>query len=163
MGAIILLLAVYVFFVNAMYLAGKADAKGTGAANILVGIIMGIVALYFGFTNTDLVSLTICSLSLSFTLFYLLLGWGLVRNHDLKEVGYYSLYAGGWCLLCSGYFFASIDWRFGGLAALWGVLFLSVYGLLVVGKLWARFVSWLLVGESLVMLAVVFLMVTGAW
>lgn len=162
-GPVILLLAAYVFFVNAMYLEGKTEARGAGVTNILVGIIMGIAALYMGITSPDLATMTICTLSITFTLFYLLLGWGLIKGHNLKEVGYYSLYAGVWCLLCSYYFFNSIDWRFGGLSLLWGILFLSCYGLMAGERPLNRLVSRLLIGESILMVGTVYMMITGTW
>jgi hypothetical protein len=49
-GPIVLLIAALIFIVDAAFLFGKADPKGTGVANVVIGVPMAIMGMYIGFS-----------------------------------------------------------------------------------------------------------------
>lgn len=167
MGAIVLLLAAFIFIVDAAFLWGKADAKGAAASNILIGIPMMVIGLWLGFTsNGDAFAMILCSLALAFSLFYLIFGWSLLNGSELKGLGWYCLGPGLWTLLASLFFFTlGGDAILGVFAIIWAALFLAAW----INLLWAHPVAaaltrWILAVGSIVTLMIpAYLLITGGW
>lgn len=167
MGSIVLLLAAFIFMVDAAFLFGKADPKGTGVANVAVGVVMNVCGLQIGFTaggNSFLMIL--CGLTMAFSLFYIILGWCLLSGYDLKALGWHCLGAGLFTLLSAIFFFgAGGDAIFGVFALTWAALFLSAWLNLSYGTKWAGFlVKWILTVDSVITLLLpAYLLITGGW
>lgn len=167
MGAIVLLLAALIFIVDAAFLWGKADAKGAAVSNILIGIPMMVIGLWLGFTaDGDAFAMILCSLSLAFSLFYLIFGWSLLNGSDMKGLGWYCLGPGIWVPLCSIFFFTQGgDWILGVFAIIWAVLFLAAWVNLVWGHpIAAALTRWILaIGSIVTLMLPAYLLITGGW
>jgi hypothetical protein len=167
MGAMVLLIAAFIFIVDALFLFGKADPKGTGVANISIGVPMLAMGLAIGFTSEGVAFLMIvASLAIAFAVFYIILGWCLLANYDLKALGWYCLGCGLWVPLASLFFFtAGGDWLFGLFAIAWSALFLAAWVNLVWGNALAGAITrWILaVGSVITLLIPAYLLTTGGW
>ncbi|GEM_PF-1641951 len=169
MGPIILLLAAFIFIVDAAFLFGKADPKGAGVANVAVGVIMNTCGLQLGFTaggNSFLMIL--CGLTMAFSLFYIVLGWCLLAGYDLKALGWLCLGAALFTLLSAVFFFGlgtTGNTILGIFALTWATLFATAWLNLAFGTKWAGFlVKWILVVDSLITLMIpAYLLITGGW
>ncbi|MFQ5856142.1 MAG: AmiS/UreI family transporter [Anaerolineae bacterium] len=165
MGPIVLQIAAFIFIGDAAFLFGKADPKGTGVANAIIGGLMAIMGLQIGFTaGGDTFLMILASLSVAFAMFYLILGWSLLKEYDLKAVGWYSLGAGLWCLLAAIFFFGT-DWIFGIFALTWCALFLAAWGNLSFDHVLAGTVTrWILAVDSIIVLMLpAYLLIIGRW
>lgn len=167
MGPIVLMIASFIFMLDAAFLFGKADPKGTGVANAVVGTMMAIMGLHIGFTSGGEAFLLILStLSLSFAMFYLILAWCLLAEYDLKALGWYCLGPGLWVLLAALFFFTVAgDWIFGIFALSWSALFLAAWGNLTFGgKLAGAITRWILAVDAIITLMIpAYLLITGNW
>ncbi len=167
MGAMVLLIAAFIFIVDALFLWGKADPKGTGVANVGIGVTMLAMGLGIGFTSGGNPFLMIvCSLAIAFALFYIILAWCLLAGYDLKALGWYCLGCGLWVPLSSLFFFTDGgDPFFGVFALVWSAIFLAAWVNLIWGnKLAGAIVRWLLLIGSVVTLMIpAFLLTTGKW
>ncbi|MGQ9599425.1 MAG: AmiS/UreI family transporter [Anaerolineae bacterium] len=167
MGAIVLLTAAFIFIVDALFLWGKADPKGTAVANVAIGVQMLAMGLAIGFTSGGNAFLMIvCSLAVAFALFYIILGWCLLAGYDLKALGWYCLGCGIWVPLSSLFFYTQGgDPYFGTFAIAWSVIFLAAWVNLIWGnKLAGAIVRWfLLVGSVVTLIIPAYLLITGHW
>lgn len=164
MGAIVLLIAAFIFMVDAAFMLGKVKPKGAATANAIVGGLMSVLGILIAFTSQDAGGLVVAGLSMAFAMFYLILAWDLFGEHDLSGLGWYCLGAGLYVALSAYYFFSVGDVRFGIFGICWAVLFLAAYGSMALQKAWGTFIGWLLAVESVVTLLVpAFLMITGKW
>lgn len=165
MGPIVLLLASFIFIADAAFLFGKADAKGSGAANAVIGVLMAIMGLHIGFTsNNQAFPMILSSLSVTFAIFYLILAWCLLAGYDLKALGWYSLAAGLWVALAAVFFFG-VDRIFGVFAIAWSLLFLSAWVNLSFGSSAAgNATRWLLaILAPVTLMLPAYLLITGHW
>ena len=167
MGPIVLMIAAFVFILDAAFLFGKADPKGTGVANAIVGTMMAAMGLHIGFTAGGNAFLMILStLSVAFAMFYLILAWCLLAEYDLKALGWYCLGPGLWVLLAAYFFFAVAgDNIFGVFALSWSLLFLAAWVNLSFGNAAAGAVTrWILAIDSVITLLIpAFLLIIGKW
>lgn len=165
MGPIVLQTAAFIFIVDAAFLWGKADPKGTGVVNAMVGIPMTIMGLQIGFTaDGDPFAMILSSLSIAFGLFYSILAWSLLQEYDLKGLGWYCLGAGLWTLLAAIFFFGA-DPFLGVFALTWSALFLAAWGYLSFDHALAGTVTrWILAVDSIIILMLpAYLLIIGRW
>lgn len=165
MGPIVLLIAAFIFIVDAAFLFGKAGPRGTGVCNLAIGIVMAIMGLDIGFgANGEAFPMILSSLSATFSLFYLILGWCLLGGYDLKSLGWYSLGAGLWVILAAVYF-AAVDPIFSGFAVAWSALFLSAFANLALGSnVGGVMTRWLLaICAPITLMIPAYLLITGQW
>ncbi len=167
MAPIVLVLASFMFMVDAAFLFGKADPKGTAVVNAIIGILMAVMGLHIGFTAEGNAFLMILStLSVSFATFYLVLAWCLLGEYDLKALGWYCLGPGLWVLLAALFFFTvGGDRIFGVFSLSWSLLFLSAWGSLTFGNAKAAAITrWILAIDSIITLMIpAYLLITGKW
>jgi hypothetical protein len=167
MGPIVLLAASFLFLTDSAFLFGKAESKGIGAVNAVVGIFMAVMGLQIGFTaNGEAFPMILSSLSLTFAAFYLILAWSLLGDYALTGLGWYCLAAGLWVALAAVYFFAEAgDNYFGVFSIVWSVLFLAAWANLALDKAgFAPVVRWILaVGSIITLMIPTYLLITGPW
>lgn len=167
MGPIVLVIASFMFMVDAAFLFGKADPKGTGVVNAIIGILMAVMGLHIGFTSGgNAFPLILSTLSVSFAMFYLILAWCLLASYDLKALGWYCLGPGLWVLLATLFFFTVAgDWILGIFALSWAVLFLAAWGNLTFGSAVSGAITrWILAVDSIITLMIPgYLLITGNW
>lgn len=167
MAPVMLVIASFMFMVDAAFLFGKADPKGTGVVNAIVGILMAIMGLYVGFTSGGKAfPVILCTLGVSFSMFYMILAWSLLAGYDLKALGWYCLGAGLWVLLTALFFFTPGGDRIFGICALiWAVLFLTAWGNLTFGSAISGAITrWILaVGSIITLMIPAYLLITGSW
>ncbi|MGI6097326.1 MAG: AmiS/UreI family transporter [Dethiobacteria bacterium] len=165
MAAVVLLLASFIFAVDAAFMFGKLEPKPTAAANAVVGAVMMVIGVVIGFTAAgDPVLMIITGLTMAFSIFYLLLAWGLLCDHKLNALGWHCLMAGLFCLASSWFFFGIGDMYFGIFAIAWGILFLIAWISLVYEKPWNNLIAWLLSVECIFTLFIpAFLLLSGKW
>lgn len=165
MGPIVLLLAAFVFILDAAFLFGKADPKGTGVANAVIGTLMAIMGLHIGFTSEgNAFPMILSSLSVTFASFYLILAWCLLKDYDLKALGWYCLGAALWVGFAT-YFFFGADKIFGVFGLAWMVLFFAAFTNLAKGSaLGGVLTRWLLaVCAPITLMIPAFLLIIGKW
>jgi len=165
MGSIVLQLAAFIFIVDAALLFGKADPKGTGAANAVIGGLMAVMGLQIGFTaGGNAFQMILCSLTMAFSMFYLILAWCLLGGYDLKALGWYCLGPGLWALL-SALFFLGADRIFAVFSLVWAALFLSAWlNMAFESKPAAPVVRWILaIGSIITLMIPSYLLITGGW
>jgi len=165
LGPIVLELAAFIFIVDAAFLFGKADPKGTATANAVVGVLMSIMGLQIGFTaNGQAFPMILSSLTMAFSMFYLIMAWSLLGEYNLMALGWYSLPAGLWCLLAAA-FFSGVDRILAVFSLAWAVLFLAAWNNLAMNsKSSGVVVRWVLAVGSIVTLMIPsYLLIVGAW
>ncbi|MEX0698418.1 MAG: AmiS/UreI family transporter [Acidimicrobiia bacterium] len=167
MGPVVLLAASFLFLADSAFLFGKAEAKGMGAVNAVLGGLMAIMGLQIGFTaNGEAFSLILSTLSLTFATFYLVLAWSLLGGFALKGLGWYCLGAGLWVLISAFYFFVEArDNYFGVFALVWSILFLAAWGNLSYDNArLGKVVRWILgVGSIITLMIPAYLLIVGQW
>lgn len=164
MAAIVLLLAAFIFLVNAAFMLGKVEPKGAATANAIVGSLIAVLGLWLAGTAKDGGTLIIAGLALTFSIFYLTLSWDLFGGHDMVGLGYYCLGAGLYVALTCYYYFSVGDVRFGIFALSWAVLFLAAFGAMAMKWAWGSFIGWLLAIEGIITLLIpAFLIMAGKW
>lgn len=165
MPAIALLLAAFIFAIDGMFMFGKLDPKLVGVANAVIGLIQGSIGVVIGFTaGGNPVLLVITGLIMAFSVFYLILAWGLLSGYKLNALGWHCLIGGLWCFGSSWFFFGLGDWRFGIFGIIWGVLFLSAWIALAFEKPLNKLIGSLLWFCCIVTLLIpAYMMTVGMW
>lgn len=166
MGAVILIIAGGIFFINALFLYGMLEGKSVGFSNYAFGAILGALTLYVGFTaGNNLGALLTTAMVFLFVLFYIKLGGVLVQGQDGKALGWFCLYATIFVLLCAYYYFAiTPDVRFAIFSLSWALLFFVSFLTLGLGKAYGKVVATILLVEAFVTLQIPgFLMLAGKW
>ncbi|GFN22547.1 AmiS/UreI family transporter [Thermanaeromonas sp. C210] len=164
MVAIILLIAAFIFLVDAAFMLGKVNSKGAATANAIVGALMAVLGLWSSGTAKDEGTLIVAGLTMAFSMFYLIFAWDLFGDYDLTGLGYYCLGAGLYVALTSYFYFNAGDLRFGLFAFSWAVLFLAAFASMALKLAWGRFIGWLLAIEGIVtLLFPAFLIMIGKW
>lgn len=165
MAALVLVMASFIFIVDAAFMAGKVPPQPAAVANLIVGTVIGIMGLYLGVTaggNSAL--LVVSGLSMTFAMFYLMLALSILGGYSLEGVGWYCLGATLFVALASLYYFSNGDMRFGVFGLAWAVLFFAAFGSLALNKPWGKAISLILGVESIVtLLAPAYLMLAGMW
>jgi hypothetical protein len=165
MGAIVLILASLIFIVNAAFLLGKIKQTQTvGTANAVVGVLIMTVSILNGVAATNAGGLINAGLGMSFSLFYLMLAWDLLKDYELTGLGWYCLGAGLYSCLATYFYFSVGDMWFTIFGISWAILFFVSFGSMGLGKAWSKVVGWLLAVESITTLLIPgFLLVIGKW
>ncbi|WP_258359670.1 AmiS/UreI family transporter [Moorella sulfitireducens (nom. illeg.)] len=164
MAAIVLLIASFIFLVDAAFMFGKVNPKGAATANAIVGSLMAVLGLWLSGTARDGATLIVAGLTMAFSMFYLILAWDLFGEHDLTGLGYYCLGAGLYVALTSYFYFSIGDLRFGIFALSWAVLFLAAFASMALKLAWGKFIGWLLAIEGVITLLIpAFLIMAGKW
>jgi len=167
MAPIVLLIASFMFMVNAAFLFGKADPKATGVVNAIIGILMAIMGLQIGFAaDGNAFPLILSTLSVSFAMFPMILAWCLLMSYDLKALGWYCLGPGLWVLLTAYFFFTVAgDAILGVFALSWSALFLAAWGNMSFSNPTCGAITrWILAIDALITLMIpAYLLITKAW
>lgn len=164
MSTIVLLIASYIFLVDAAFMLGVIPPKSVVAPNAIIGTIIAVLSIWMAGIARDPASLITAGLCLSFSVFYITLAAGLFFDFDLSGLGYYCLGAALFVSLAAYYYFSSGDIRFGIFSISWAVLFYASFASLALKKPLSKFIGGLLIAESLcTQLIPTFIMMIGQW
>jgi hypothetical protein len=131
---VVLTVVALILFVNGLMVLGHYSGKQVAILNLAVGISIGIMGLFIGFTNalagvgpTQSYVANACCLCFAFT--YILLASEIFAGTDFKALGWYCFISGWLMWFISGGFFHLLgtalpyNVQFGMLWACWAILF----------------------------------------
>jgi putative amide transporter protein len=150
----VLVVVALILFTNGLVVLGRFGGKQVAVLNLAVGIGIGIMGLFIGFTDAlkvvgptqSYVALASC---LVFALTYILLAGEIYAGTDFKALGWYCCIAGITMFLMGLGFFhilgttLVLSSQFGVLWLLWAVLFWLFWACWGLGKAgWAKFTGY---------------------
>ncbi len=141
----ILIVVALILFTDGLVVLGRFGGRQIAVLNLAVGISIGTMGLFIGFTDAlkgvgttqSYVALASC---LVFALTYILLAGEIYAGSDFKALGWYCFIAGiTMFLICLGFFHILgstlvFSTQFGLLWLMWAVLFWLFWGCYGIGK-----------------------------
>jgi hypothetical protein len=154
-----------VLVVNGAWLLGKADIRGAGIFNFLVGILITIMAINNHFEATELVHHLGTANALLFGFTYLALAANTLFNLDGRALGWFCLFVAAVTVPNFLFNFAIGDVRFGIIWFLWGFLWFIFYLSLAMGiARLTRPAAWLSIIIGLLTAGIPgYMMLWGVW